>query len=236
MGAGCTMTDAPTQRDFPWTGTGGLSDTQSYSYIIHNAIYDRISASSFFTNFVCKRISTALQIEHDIQIPFVGVFRGEESMLPDGDLNAGDIRFIHQILIGIQVVVKNNDPVAMLATLDKASWFVLNQILRDNTLNNRILTTLPDNVTIEGYPRIVIRTDTWGLTGSRNEVPVGGRIFWITFQLRTAWAPTDFPDLERVTVTTAFPLGGDTSGVEQVKIVYEFAPDSVPTPLPPDPP
>jgi hypothetical protein len=231
------MNEVPKPRDFPWTGTGGLSDTQSYSYIIHNAIYDRISTSSFFTNFACKRISTALQIEHDIQIPFVGVFRGEENMTSDGDLNAGDIRFIHQIPIGVQVVVKNNDPVAMLAKLDQASWFVLNQILRDNSLNNRLLTTLPDNVTIEGYPRIAIRTDTWGLTGSRNEVPVGERLFWITFQLRTWWAPTDFPDLERITVTTAFPPG-DADGqskTQQVKIVYEFTPDSVPTPLPPDP-
>jgi len=229
--------NAPTPRDITWTGTGGLSDTQSYAYIIQNAIFDRISSSSFFANFICKRISTALQIEHDIQIPFVGVFRGEENMIADGDLNAGDIRFIHQIPIGIQVVVKNNDPAVMLGTLDRASWFVLNQILRDNTFTNRWLTSLPDSVSLEGFSRINIRTDTWGLTGARNEVPVGARLFWITIQLRTWFAPTDFPDLERITVTTAFPPGQYEPGeIHQVKIVYEFTPDSVPTPLPPDPP
>lgn len=231
------MTEAPTQRDITWTGTGGLSDTQSYAFIIQNAIFDRISTSSFFTNFVCKRITTALQIETDIQIPFVGVFLGEERMTPDGDLNAGDIRFIHSIPIGIQVVVKNNDPASMRALLDRASWFILNQVLRDNTLTNRILTTLPDNVTVEGFPLVNIRPDVWGLTGAKNEQPVGQRLFWITFQLRTWFAPTDFVDLERITVTTAFPFGDYQPGeVQQVKVVYEFTPDSVPTPLPPDPP
>jgi hypothetical protein len=222
-------------RDFPWTGTGGASDTQSYSWIVLNAIYDRLSNSSFFVNFPCKRISSALPIEHDIQIPFLGVFLGEEMMLPDGDLNAGDVRFINNFTIGVQILVKNNDPTAMLAKLDQASWFVLNQVLRDNTLMNRLNTTLPDNVTIEGVPRIRFRPDVWGLAGSQNETPFGERLFWLTYQIRTWWAPTDFPDLERIDVTTAFPVGGDTSSVDQVRVVYEFTPDSVPTPLPPDP-
>jgi hypothetical protein len=222
-------------RDIPWTGTGGLSDSQSYSHIILNAIYDRLSSSSLFVNFPCKRISSALQIQSDIQIPFIGVFLGEENMTPDGDLNAGDIRFEHLIQIGIQIVVKNNDPVAMQALLDRASWFALNQLLRDNSFTNRLTTSLPDNVTIEGVPRVYFRPDVWGTTTGMQETPVGERCFWFTFKLRSEWYPTDFPELERITVTTAFPIGGDTAGVEQVKIVHEFNPDSVPTPLPPDP-
>lgn len=224
-------------RDIPWTGTGGLSDTQSYSWIIVNAIYDRLSSSSFYTSYACKRISSALPIEAGIQIPFLGVFLGEENMIPDGDEGAGDIRFIHNIQIGVQVVVKNNDPVAMQATLDQASWFVLNQLLRDNTFTNRLKTNLPDNVSIEGVPRINIRPDVWGLTGAKNETPVGERLFWLSFKLRTAWSPTDFDDLEMIVTTTAFPPGDSTAqaNTQQVKIVYEFNPDSVPTPLPPTP-
>jgi hypothetical protein len=224
-----------TPRDFPWTGTGGLSDVQSYSWIVLNAVYDRLSASSFFNGFVCKRISSALPIEPDVQVPFLGVFLGEEMMSPDGDINAGDVRFIHNFIVGIQIVVRNNDPTAMLAKLDQASWFVLNQVLRDNTLMNRLKTTLPDNVTIEGMPRIRFRPDIWGLSGSRNDIPLGERIFWMTYQLRTWWAPTDFDDLKMIVETTAFPPGGDTGSVEQVTIVYEFTPDPVPTPLPPTP-
>ena len=39
-------------------------------------------------------------------------------------------------------------------------------------------------------------------------------------------APTDFPDLERITVTTAFPIGDYEPGeIQQVKVVYEFNPE-----------
>jgi hypothetical protein len=203
-----------------------------------NAIFDRLSASSFFVNFAVKRISSSLPIESDIHIPFLGVFLGEETMVPDGDLNAGDIKFINNFTIGIQIGVKNNDPRAMLAKLDQASWFVLNQVLRDNTLMNRLNTTLPDNVTIEGVPRVRFRPDVWGLAGSnKNETPFGERLFYLTYQIRTWWVPTDFDDLQRITVTTAFPIDDATgqSQTQQVKVVYEFNPDSVPTPLPPDP-
>ena len=135
-----------TPRDFPWTGTGGQSDTQSYPWIVLNAIFDRLSTSSFFSGFVAKRISAALPIEHGLQIPFLGIFLGEETCVPDGDLNAGDIRFISNFTIGFQIVAKNNDPTAMLQKLDQAYWFVLNQLFRDNTLMNRFLATLPDSV------------------------------------------------------------------------------------------
>src|SRR5580765_3632840 len=227
-----------TPKDFPWTGTGGVSDTQSYSWILLNAIFDRLSNSSVFANFPCKRLSSALPIESELHIPFLGVFLGEETMIPDGDLNAGDIRFINNVTIGIQICIKNNDPVAMMMKLDQLSWFILNQLFRDNTLMNRLKTTMPDGqfFRLEGIPRVRFRPDVWGLAGSMNEMPFGERLFWLTYQFRTEWYPTDFDDLERITVTTQFPVGDYQPGeIQQVKVVYEFTPDSVPTPLPPDP-
>jgi hypothetical protein len=236
MGAGCAM-NVPV--DPPWTGTGGLSDTQSYAWILQNGIFERLAASSFFSGFVCKRISAALPIEAGIQIPFLGVFRGPEEFEPDGGLvGTGDIGFIDRVLIGIQIVIKNNDSVAMLAKLDEASWFILNRILRDNSLTNRFKTTLPDGVQWEGCAKVQIRTDVWGTTGTKNETPVGERVLWMTWLNRPWFAPTDFPPLERIDVTTAFPFGGDDAaqeGTQQVRVVYEFTPDAVPTPLPPDP-
>jgi hypothetical protein len=227
-----------TSRDISWDDGDGaaLSKTQSYSWIILNAVFDRLSASSLFSGFAVKRISSAMPIEAATQIPFVGVFLGEESMVSDGDLNATTIKFVHTVPIGVQIVVRDNDPTRMLQTLDRASWFAFNQLLRDNTLTNMLETSLPDNVRIEGWPRIRIRPDVWGLTGSKNETPLGERVFWLTYQIRTWFAPTDFPDLERITVT-AFPElpPADQNEIQSVKVVYEFNPDSVPLPLPPDP-
>ena len=44
-------------RATSWTGTGGISDTQSYSWIILNAIFEKLSATSMFSAFACRRIN-----------------------------------------------------------------------------------------------------------------------------------------------------------------------------------
>jgi hypothetical protein len=192
-----------TTRDIPWTGTGGISDTQSYSWIILNAIYDRISQSTFFQNFAVKRITRALPIEAGYQIPSIGIYLGSERAVADGDPNAGDIRLQHTIPVGMQIVVKNNDPVAMQATLDQAKWFILNQLLRDNTFTNRLKTTIPDNVRIEGFPQLRIPSPDWG-RDSKNETPIGIQLIELTYTLRTEWYPTNFDDLKEIAVT-AYP-------------------------------
>ena len=189
--------------DVPWTGTGGVSDVQSYSWIILNAIFDRLSNSSFFQNFAVKRITRALPIQAEYQIPSIGIYLGSEVATADGDPNAGDIRLQHIVPVGMQIVVRNNDPVAMQATLDKAKWFILNQLLRDNTLTNLYKTTMPDNVRIEGFPKLRIPSPDWG-RDSKNENPVGIQLIELTYTLRSEWYPTDFDDLKEIAVT-AFP-------------------------------
>jgi len=218
-------------RDVPWTGTGGISDTQSYSWIILNAIYDRIIASSFFQNFSIKRITRALPIQAEYQIPSIGIYLGNETAVADGDPNAGDIRLEHTVPVGIQIVVKNNDSVAMQATLDKAKWFILNQLLRDNTLTNRFKTTIPDNVRIEGFPKLRIPSPDWG-RDSKNETPIGIQMIELTYTLRSEWYPTDFDDLKEIAIT-AYPelAPADPAEVTHVDVVYRFDPDYVPPPL-----
>jgi len=203
-----------------------------------NAIFDRIAQTSFFSSFVCKRINRALPIESGgpVQIPFLGVYLLEENMAPDGDPNAGDIRLDHAVPIGFQIIMKNNNSDILLQMMDQATWFIMNQLFRDNTFTNRCVTNMPDNTTFEGVIRGRVR-ERWGVTGATQEMPVVERLLELVFRFRTSWCPTEFPDLERITVTTAFPPG-DAQGqseTHQVKVVYEFAPDSVPTPLPPDP-
>lgn len=220
--------------DVVWEGTGGLSDRQSYSWIILNAIFERIAQTSFFLPFLCKRINRALPIEagNSVQIPFLGVYLLEESMAPDGDANAGEIKFIHTVPIGFQIIMKNNDYNVLLQMLDQATWFIMNQLLRDDTFTNRWQTNLPDNTQFEGVARGRIR-ERWGTTAQTNETPVGERQLELVFTFRTNWYPTDFPDLERITIRGA-PEGSPTEEIQKVVMVYEFNPNSVPHPLPDD--
>jgi hypothetical protein len=219
-------------RDVPWTGTGGISDAQSYSWIILNAIYDRIAASSLFQDYAVKRITRAMPIEAGYQIPFIGIYLGNETATPDGDANAGDIRFIHTVPVGVQIVVKNNDSVEMQQTLDRAKWFFLNQLLRDNTFTNRLHTTMPDGVTIEGFPRLRIPSPDWG-RDSKNEVPLGMQLIELTYTLRTEWFPTEFDDLKSIGIS-AYPVleyePVNPEEIENIKVEIRFDPDYVPPP------
>ena len=182
-----------------WPLSSDITQEQSYAWIILNGVFDRLTAIPFFQNFACKRINRALPIEAGIQIPFLGVYLSDDALAADGDVGAGDIRFIETATIGFQVVIKNNDSEAMLKTLDAATWLITRRLLMDNTLTNRIKTTLPGNVTIEGFPRGRIR-ERWGMTGGKNEVPVGERLFELAFLFRPCWFPVDFDELQRITV------------------------------------
>lgn len=229
--------------DVVWTGTGGESDVHSYAYIILNAIFQRMSGSSMFRDFPCKRLTQALPIEAGIQVPFIGVYSPEELYGPDGDYNAGEIRLLHTVPVGIQIVLKNNDPVKLLEKLDAAYWFVMNQLLRDDSITNLWRTTMPDNTRFEGVIRGGVRENWFLAQGSRSttaETPIGEKLIELALVFRTIWYPTEFPDLHRITTRTAYPRGGtpeEQLEVQQVTMVYEFKADTgeaVPYPLPDD--
>jgi hypothetical protein len=195
-------------RDVPWTGSGGPEDTNSYSFLLLNAIYNRLASSSLFQGFAVKRITRALPLEASYQLPAIGVYVGTETAVTDGEFNVSNIKFRHTVPIGIQIVVKNNDPVAMQQTLDQAKWFVINQLFRDNTLTNfyqpSILGSTPSkNFHVAGIPRLRIPTPEWG-RDSKSETPIGMQLIEVTFEFGTDFEPTDFPPLTEIAVT-AYP-------------------------------
>ena len=227
-------------RDVPWTGTGGPSDIHSYSWLLLNAIYNRLAASSLFQGFLVKRITRALPIQAAYQMPFIGIYLGTETATADGEFNAGNIRFNHMVPIGIQIIVRNNDPVAMQQTLDQAKWFVLNQLFRDNTLTNFYKTgisgetgptPLDTAIHVEGIPRMRILSPDWGRE-SKNETAIGMQILELNYQFGTSFNPTDFPDLQEILIT-AYPEEPPVSPGSElaVNVVYRFDPDYVPPPM-----
>lgn len=217
-----------------------IDDTQSYAFRIYKKIFEKLSTDPFFAGFVCKRTNKALPIEAGIQIPFLGVHLLPERMTPDGAGNVGNIRFAHNARVGIQVVIASNNQDAMEADLDRIYWFVMHNIFDDGDFTNLWHSNIPgvpstDNPRVESFPAIM-KSTRWGLTGSKNEYPVGELQLDIGMYWRTMWAPWDFPDLKLFTLTTAFPPGGDPSQVQQVKIVAVFDPITgyVPPPYPPE--
>jgi hypothetical protein len=221
----------------PDTGqTGTIFDTQSYAWVLLDWIFSKLATDSFFANFTIRRISSALPVEVWNQVPFLGVFATDEPLTPVGDIDETTIRFTHNVQIGFQIILRNNDSVQLIKDIDAVSWHLMRSLFRMDALTNMFDTG--SGVALKGIPRGRVSKLRYGMAGSKNETPVAERVLDLVFQFESEWYPYGFDDLERITVTTAFPIGGDSveqGKIEQVKIVYEFNPDSVPTPLPPDP-
>lgn len=224
--------------DVPWTGTGGISDTQSKSWIIQKWMFDKLAASSMFAAWPSKRMTQALPVEADLQLPHLGVFFMDEVMTSDGEFQTTTIGFDHVVTYGFQIVMKDNDPDLLTAKLDRAVFFIQNQLLRDDLFTNMHNTDLPDNIVMRGFPRARV-SQRWGAPSAKGETAMGERQFTLAVAFKSEFFPTEFPDLERITIKTAFPPGAtpeEQAAIEQVVVVYEFNPDSVELPLPPDPP
>ena len=224
------------------TGNAGdETDIQSYSYIIWRWIFDRLAADPFFVNFVVMKTTSALPIELWNQVPFLGVYMMEDApKAPGGVFNQTPIAFSHNIRVGYQFILRNNDTDTLIRDLDRVKWYILRTLLRDDDLTNRFDTKLAGGTAFNGITEMRIRQPRWGLAGSKNETPIGEQTIEMSFQFDTLWYPFGFVDLERIDVTTGFPGPGSTpeerQQIQQARMVYLFTPDSVPTPLPPDTP
>ena len=87
-----------------------ITDKQSYSEVLRDVFFARVVTLPFFAGFKARRCKM-LQVQPE-HIPYLGVYLIDEQMVPDGDANAGCIRFTHTLRIGFSVIIENNDPLA----------------------------------------------------------------------------------------------------------------------------
>ena len=174
-----------------------ISEVQSWSFIIRDMFLARLMRSPFFARFTPRK-NKSLPVMTN-QIPSLGVYFVSEDMGPDGDLNAGEIRFTHMLKLGFSVVIVNNDPVECEAKLDQAFWAIMNTLWRDPNLTSFIDTTVypgsvgnPDNARIEGVSRGT-RRHVFGNAGKDNETPIGEMQYEATVKYRADYAPV-IPD------------------------------------------
>jgi hypothetical protein len=183
-----------------------ITDTQSYSLVIRDIFFDAVSQIPIFANFTkrkCKQFSVQAN-----QIPFLGVYIIDEQMAPDGDINAGHIRFISNLRIGFSAVIKNNDPVVSEAKLDEMFWAIMNKLWPDQYIMNMLDTMAyghpgylnnPDNVRVEGISR-GMRRHNWGNSQLNNEIPLAELQYDVTAVYRMGFPPIITDDLESIGV------------------------------------
>jgi len=82
----------------------GVSNVQSYTYIIREMFLAKVATLDFFEGFHIRRTKLA-QIQPE--------------------------RFVHQARLGFSVICLNNDEAQLEATLDAAFWAIMNGLWRD---------------------------------------------------------------------------------------------------------
>jgi len=201
-----------------------VTDTQSYSLVIRDSIFAVLVTLPFFQGWKSRRCKM-LPVQPE-NLPYLGVYIVDEDMRPDGDLNAGDIRFSHSLRLGFSVVIANNDPVAAELKLDASFWAIMNGVWRNDGLTNLLISGMEDNTRIEGVAR-GSRKHIWGNAGLNNETPIAEMQYIATVFYRSQFAPIITDDLLLINVETV-PLGKDgippADEVQRIISKYEFTP------------
>lgn len=185
----------------------GITDTQSFSLVIRDVFFDTLTLREpYFANHFARKTKMA-QVQPS-QLPYLGVYIVDEVMQPDGDANAGEVRFTHTLRVGFSVIVANNDQNAAEREIDAAFWRIMNRIWTDPYVMNLLDTynpvdqsVNPDNTRIESITRGV-RKHLFGGTSANNETPIAELQYDVSCFYRTNWPPVITDDLLEIDVTT----------------------------------
>jgi hypothetical protein len=192
--------------------------------IVRDKFVTRMQAMPFFNGF---NFSTdkAVVIDADNKIPFVGVYFIGEDLTPDGDANAGDVRFRSTAIYGFSVIIQNNDSKQAEYTLDQAYKILTVNMFKDPTLYNWKNVGVPGEVLIQAYVR-GNRSHQFGNAGADNAMPVAELRFTLNVDLGTLdYDPVIVDDFETMHVTTQFPSGGtqeEIDAIQQVQAEYDL--------------
>jgi hypothetical protein len=190
----------------------GITDTQSFALVIRDVFYDALSSDPFFAGYTCRK-NKMLSVQPQL-LPYLGVYILDETMLPDGDANAGHIRFSHTLRVGFSVMIANNDQVVAEQGVDAAWWKIMNRLWPDQDIMNLLNSSNPDNTRIEGVTRGV-RRHVFGTAGLNNETPLAELQYDVSIFYRTGWPPIITDTLDEIDVTTGIKIGDTQDEMDQ---------------------
>ena len=190
----------------------GITDTQSFALVIRDVFYDALAADDFFANYTARK-NRMLRVQPDL-LPYLGVYIIDETMLPDGDANAGMIRFSHTLRLGFSVMIANNDQVVAEQQIDAAWWRIMNRLWPDQNIMNLLNSSNPDNTRIESVTRGV-RRHVFGTAALNNETPVAELQYDVALFFRTDWPPIITDMLDEIDISTGIKIGETQEEMDQ---------------------
>ena len=111
-----------------------IVEQQTWSLDLADAFFNALSTDPYFAGYTCRE-SQMLPVQTNL-IPYLGVYLLDENHGPDGDANAGMIRFIHTARFGISVVQANNDARALRRSIDNAFLHIMSRLWTDAGISN----------------------------------------------------------------------------------------------------
>ena len=193
-----------------------ITETQTSAYDIRDAFYNVVTAAPFFAGFTCRK-NKMLPVQRNL-IPYLGVYLVDEMMTPDGDANAGCIRFTHNVRIGFSMIQVNNDPNAAEQAADQAMQAVMVAAYTDLHLMNVLHNNNPEGVGIEAIMR-GMRRPIFGAPSTDNETPFVEMQYEISCSFRSEWYPDITDTLNEIDVTTRVNNDPD---ITPITTVYDF--------------
>jgi hypothetical protein len=197
-----------------------ITENQSFAVDVRDAMYNIVTADVYFSGYTFRK-TKMLPVQAAL-IPYLGVYVVDEIMVPDGDANAGCIRFNHTARIGFSVVLANNDQVVLEQGIDAAYLKIMALLWTDIKLMNVLVNNNPEGVGIESVLRGA-RRHVFGSTGANNETPFAELQYEVSCFSRSEWYPDITDTLNEIDVTTAYPPDGrDTTQIQQITVKYMF--------------
>jgi hypothetical protein len=194
-----------------------IVEKQSHAFDIRESFFGLLAADSFFAGHTARK--TRFRPEQTYLIPYLGVYIADELMTPDGDANAGCVRFCHSARIGLSVVEANNDDNAAEAKIDAAFLRIMTVLWTDVHLMNVLKNSNVEGVGIESITRGT-RRHIFGASGANNEYPWVAMEYDVTAFYRTEWYPDITDTLNEIDVTVK--VNNLNGNVQPVNIKYMF--------------
>jgi hypothetical protein len=200
-------------------------ETQSFTLALRDAFMEaalRLPAFAGFYSRETKQLPTQTE-----DLPSLGVYLIDETMVPEGDGNAGNLSFVVTARIGFSMVIVNNDPRATETTLDRLYVSLMNGLWRDPYLTSFFDTWNPHlghgtamNARFEAIPRQMARR-VYGALAASNETPIAEQQYEVSLLYRRDFEPAVEDELLEVDFKTAigFP---DHEQIQQIEMPIRF--------------
>lgn len=209
----------PFSRGLRLRGKGPVLDhTQtSYPMLVRDGILTRIQAMAAFAGFDFDT-NNAMQVQPE-HVPHCGCYLLQEQMTPDGDANAGEVRFSTVAVIGISVIIQDNNAEDAEKLLDYYSQQLMRRLFTDHTLYDNSV------FKIEAFTAGT-RTHHFGNMLKDQETPIAELRLQLNVDLGViTHEPQITDDLEVIATRTAWPPGGTAQQIHdtiQVYAVYDL--------------